>query len=192
MGHLGWHAALALLLVIGASASARERGDLNVAVKGGIGRFTGELDELSDSGPTWGALVNVQPWDVIGLELAYQGSRHDLIDPRLLGSPAVLRHGGDALLKLAPPFLERVKPFLGVGFGASYVTVTGETFGLYRGDTVEEVPFAAGLEFNAGPVTAGVRATYRALLDEEFAPGAPLGAAEGGLLDFGATLGGRF
>jgi len=49
------------------------------------------------------------------------------------------------------------------------------SLGLYESDVVEEVPMVAGIEFNTGGLTAGVRATYRIQVDEAFAADAAPG-----------------
>jgi hypothetical protein len=187
-------AAAAAVVLISSQALADDRGDLKVTVKAGVGGFTGELNDISSTGPVWGAAVTLQPIKMLGLELGYEGSRFSLTDDRFsLSTPGITRHGGNALLKIAPPFIEVVKPFLGVGMGASYVGVNQEGLTGYRGDVMEEIPLAAGLELNAVYLTAGMRATYRVLLDEGFAASAgQTRNLEGGLFDVAATLGGRF
>src|SRR5262245_51653164 len=192
---LGWVALLGAALSGNALAASRDydkQGDTNVFLKGGIGAYTGELNALTAAGPTWGLQVNLQPWNMIGIELGYEGSRNQIDDARLIGAPALTRHGGTALVKLAPPILERVKPFVGVGVGASHVSVAGDASGLYRNDIMEEIPLAAGIEFNSGAFTAGVRATHRWLIDEGFAANAAITNPTGGLVDASLTLGGRF
>jgi hypothetical protein len=129
------------------------------------------------------------------VELGYEGSRQRVDDNRFEDAdrPSLTRHGGASLIKLSPPFLEQVRPFVGVGLGASQVRVSGGANGLYSSDFMEEVPMAAGLEFNAGAFTAGVRTTYRLLLNEQFADAALAeGGPGGGLFDAALTLGGRF
>lgn len=177
--------------------AASKYDDKNNAVflKGGIGGYTGGLGDQTEAGPTWGAVLNLQPSNVFGFEFAYDGSRNAIDDDRLsLGAsdPAALRHGASAMLKLGLPFIERVKPFVGAGLGASYVSITGDTGGLYEGDLMEEVPLAGGIEFNSGVLTAGFRAGYRILIDEGFADPALGGRSEGGIMDMAATLGGRW
>jgi hypothetical protein len=184
-------AVLAGLLTAGAASAQRYRGepkDVNVFLKGGVGTYTGDLANLSDAGPSWGLTVNLQPLNILGVEVGYEGARNRVND---LGSneTAVLRNGVSALVKVAPPFIESIKPFVGAGLGASYVGVTGaNSAGLYRNDFMEEVPLAAGLEFNSRSLTAGVRATYRFLIDEGWAGG----ANQGSLFDTTVTVGGRF
>ena len=183
------------LLAGGTAAAASKQGDVNVFLKGGVGDYTGGLGEFSSTGPTWGATLNFQPYRFLGVELGYEGSRHGVDDNRFLDGdePSLMRHGGSSLVKLSPPFLEQVRPFIGVGLGASYVSVSGLANGLYESDFMEEVPVAAGLEFNSGAFTAGVRTTYRLLMNEEFADAALAeGGPGGGLFDASLTLGGRF
>lgn len=196
MGRRRW-SWLAAAVLLGAQAEAQRRGgevgDVNVALEAGVSGYTGPLDDYTATGPSWGAAVLIQPWTVLGLELGYDGSRHLVTDDRLPTSPAVTRHGGTALVRLSPPLLEKVKPFVGVGVGASWANVTGDARGLYRDDLMQELPLAAGVDFNSGGLTAGLRTTYRLLIDEGFAdPAQAVGNPEGGLLEVGATLGLRF
>jgi opacity protein-like surface antigen len=186
-------AALLGLGVAGTATAKDRQGDFNVQAKAGVGDFTGGLGDYTSAGPSWGVAVNLQPTNVLGLEISYDGSRNSVNDARETLSPTVMRHGGTALVKIAPPFIERIKPYAGFGLGASYVTVQGAETGAYQNDLMEEIPVAAGLEFNSGAVTAGVRATYRWLIDEGFADAAqPVGNPEGGLFDASFTLGARF
>ncbi|AGC46431.1 hypothetical protein MYSTI_05144 [Myxococcus stipitatus DSM 14675] len=176
-------------------ATEGKRGDVNVFLKGGLGDYTGDLGDLTDTGPAWGLTLNVQPTTFLGFEVGYEGSRNGLDDIRLLGDgPAIVRQGGSALVKLSPPLFTGVRPFVGAGFGLTYVDVRGTGIGgLYDSDTQEELPVAAGLEFNSGALTAGLRATWRLLLDDDFARGAMNGEdVKGGLLDGSVTLGARF
>ena len=187
--------ALAVALVLGTPAAASTQGDFNVFVKGGVGDYTGSLGAFTHPGPTWGAVLNFQPYDFLGVELGYEGSRQTVDDNRFASgqAPVLLRNGGASLIKLSPPFLERVRPFIGVGLGATYVNVSGEANGLYVSDFMEEVPLAAGLEFNSGAFTAGVRTTFRLLVNQAFADAALAEAGpDGGLFDAALTLGARF
>jgi len=189
--------ALALALAAAGTAAAQERrdagkrGDVNVFLRGGVGDYTGGLGELTSTGPAWGVTLNVQPTTFIGFELGYEGSQNGVDDVRLLEEPSLVRQGGSALLKLSPPFLTAVRPFVGAGLGMSYVDVRGQAADLYESDTMQEVPLAAGVEFNSGALTAGFRTTYRVLINEGFAEQAGVDD-EGGLLDASLTLGARF
>lgn len=190
-----WAAASALMAFGGAAMAADDdkQGDLNFHARAGVGGFTGGLDDYTSAGPTWGVGFSVQPYRVLGIEVNYEGSRNQLADDRLANTSALMRHGASAMLKLAPPFIERIKPFAGVGLGASYINADNDTSGLYKSDFVQEIPLAAGLEFNSGAVSAGFRATYRFLLDEAFADNAQtVGNPEGGLFDATVTVGARF
>lgn len=198
MRRLGWLAAVVCAVAFAAPAEAQSKkkgkqGDFNVMLGGGFGDYTGELEDITEAGPTWGVTVNVQPWNVLGYELAYDGSRNLVDDERLAESPALTRHAVSGMLKLAPPFIERIRPFVGAGLGASMVRVSGEANGLYQNDFVEELPVAAGIEFNTGAFTAGFRTEYRWLIDESFAdPAIPTNNPQGGFLGAKLNLGARF
>ncbi|MFP2929534.1 hypothetical protein ACLESO_30910 [Pyxidicoccus sp. 3LG] len=192
-----WAGALVMAMAAG-TASAQERkegkkGDVNVFLRGGVGDYTGGLGDVTETGPAWGLTLNVQPTTFLGFELGYEGSQNGLDDVRLLEDPSIVRQGGSALLKVSPPFLTSIRPFVGAGLGISYVDVRGAAADLYGSDTMQEVPLAAGVEFNSGSLTAGIRTTYRVLLNEGFAEDALLGDDnDGGLLDASLTLGARF
>lgn len=188
-----------VVALAGASAFAASKyddKDNSFFLKGGIGGFTGGLGDQTAAGPTWGATLNLQPSNVFGFEFSYDGSRNAIEDPRLdlMGSdPAAMRHGASAMLKVGLPFIERIKPFVGAGLGASYVAISGDAAGLYKGDLMEEVPLAGGIEFNSGALTAGFRGGYRILVDEGFAATAANGRdATGGMMEMAATVGGRW
>lgn len=188
-------AALALGWGVAGTAMAQDRqGDVNVFVNGGVGGYTGDLGELSATGPTWGATLNLQPYKMLGFEVGYEGSKNDVTDDRFRAAeaPSFIRHGATSLVKVSPPF-EKIRPFVGAGLGVSYVYVrgagTGET---YSSDLMQQVPLAAGLEFNSGALTAGLRGTWRVLVDDNFADAAVPGDASGALVDGTLTVGGRF
>ena len=188
---------LALALATAGTASAQERkegkrGDVNVFLRGGVGDYTGGLGDFTSTGPAWGVTLNVQPTTFLGFELGYEGSQNGVEDVRLLEEPSLVRQGGSALLKVSPPFLTSIRPFVGAGLGVSYVDVRGQAADLYGSDTMQEVPLAAGVEFNSGALTAGFRTTYRVLINEGWAEELPPDDSEGGLLDASLTLGARF
>ncbi|MFP2907847.1 hypothetical protein ACLESD_22925 [Pyxidicoccus sp. 3LFB2] len=191
-------AALALTLAGAGTAAAQERkdgkrGDVNVFLRGGVGDYTGGLGDITATGPAWGLTLNVQPTTFLGFELGYEGSQNGVEDVRLLEGPSLVRQGGSALLKVSPPFLTAIRPFVGAGLGMSYVDVRGGAgAGLYDSDTMQEVPLAAGIEFNSGGLTAGFRTTYRVLLNEGWVEDPIADEDEGGLLDASLTLGARF
>ncbi|QRO01167.1 hypothetical protein JRI60_20120 [Archangium violaceum] len=191
-------AALALGVGVAGTAMAQDgyprQGDVNVFVDGGIGGYTGDLGGLTATGPTWGVTLNLQPFKMLGFEVGYDGSKNDVTDDRFRAAdaPSFIRHGASSLVKLSPP-MERIRPFVGGGLGVSYVYARGaQAGGPYESDLMEEIPLSAGVEFNTGALTAGLRGTYRILVDDGFADAAVPGDASGGLLDASLTVGGRF
>ncbi|RKG99680.1 hypothetical protein D7V97_31310 [Corallococcus sp. CA053C] len=180
------------VLCAGTAFAQKKQGDVNVFLRGGVGDYTGDLGDLSSTGPLWGLTLNLQPTTFLGFEVGYEGSQNQVSDSRLFDGPSLVRNGGSALIKVSPPFLTTVRPFAGVGLGMSYVDVRGAGAGLYDSDLMEEVPLAVGLEFNTGGLTAGVRGTYRVLIDQDFADLTATDNGGGGLMDASLTLGARF
>ncbi|QRK07929.1 hypothetical protein JQX13_49555 [Archangium violaceum] len=187
-------AVLGLVAALGTAgtAAAQEEeptGKVKVFLRGGVGNYTGTLGDIAKTGPSWGLTVNLQPMRFLGFELGYEGA-HNPISEAGVFDLALTRHGGSALVKLSPPFLETVRPFVGAGVGGSYVFAKGTLLGGYQSGLVGEVPLAAGIEFNVEQFTAGARATYRLLLDEDLSE--QLDNPSGGFFDVVATLGLRF
>ncbi|NPC71444.1 hypothetical protein D7Y27_23280 [Corallococcus sp. AB004] len=185
-------ALMAVVLCAGPALAQKKQGDVNVFLRGGIGDYTGDLGDVASTGPLWGLTLNLQPTTFLGFEVGYEGSQNKVSDSRLFDAPSLVRNGGSALVKVSPPFLTAVRPFAGVGLGLSYVDVRGAGAGLYDSDLMEEVPLAVGLEFNTGGLTAGVRGTYRILIDQDFAGATSTDGVGGGLMDASLTLGARF
>ena len=185
-------ALMAVVLCAGPALAQKKQGDVNVFLRGGIGDYTGDLGDVASTGPLWGLTLNLQPTTFLGFEVGYEGSQNKVSDSRLFDTPSLVRNGGSALVKVSPPFLTAVRPFAGVGLGLSYVDVRGAGAGLYDSDLMEEVPLAVGLEFNTGGLTAGVRGTYRILIDQDFADATSTDGVGGGLMDASLTLGARF
>lgn len=186
-----WALGAAALLFMATTARADdERRDTNLFLRGGVSTFTGELGALAAAGPSYGVTLNVQPYNLVGFEVGYEGSRNGVVGERASGR--LVRNGVSAMVKVAPPFVERVKPFVAAGLGASVLSL--RSGGQAQGnDVIQEVPLAAGLEFNSGRMTAGMRATYRALVGDALGNRIdPGGAPDGGLFDAAVTLGARF
>jgi len=172
----------------------------------------GKLHITDMTRPTDGMMVVTGDYDVTGLvhridiavkELGAARSRQlgEDVDDRI--DDRGIEHGGGQLvvpprIALAPALLGHRRTMasrlVGAGLGVSYVNVRGgnEASGLYSSDLMEQVPLSAGLEFNSGALTAGLRGTYRVLVDDNFADAAVPGDASGGLLDANITVGGRF
>jgi hypothetical protein len=165
----------------------------DVQVRAGVGGFLGGVGELTGVGPVWGVQVEVDPANIMGLELAYEGSRTPITDERVADGEAIWRNGLSGAAKLFAPGFETWRPFAGAGLGFAYLNPSDGAEDLYQNDFVAEIPVMLGIELNTpGGFTAGLRGTYRFTLGEEVADLAAAGSPGGGLLSAAATLGGRF
>ncbi len=181
-----------LTLAFAGTAAAEEeeprRGSVNVFLRGGAGSYTGDLGDNVNVGPSWGLTLDLQPLRFVGFELSYEGARNtaktELLDI------SFTRQGGSGLVKLLLPLFKAVKPFVGAGLGISNISIGGDLQGAFESDVVAELPVAVGFEVNSGALTAGARATYRLLLDENL--GEQVDDPQGGFFDVVLTLGIRF
>jgi hypothetical protein len=207
-----WMGGIALVSLCTASAAfaavdaSRVAGDLRynedqtkvgVDVRLGVGGFMGDAGDRTKIGPMVGIAAGAQPWRNLGIEAGVEGQRLAIDDPRVGSGEGVYRYNVGLLAKAGPLVVqEKVRPYVGVGAGVSYLNVTsGATgLGLYRNDLVTEVPIAAGVDYRfSRSIFAGARASYRVLFGEEFAESATgTGDSHGNMLNLSATLGGRF
>ncbi len=161
----------------------------------GAGGFTGIGGDLTAPGGMLGIAATAQPWRNLGLEAGFEGQRLPIDDDRVGDEQALYRYNVDVMAKAGPPlFNDVLRPFVGAGLGLSYLNVTDDADTLYRNDFVEELGGSAGVDVQIGPsISAGARATYLILLGTEFAdPATGTGETGGNLLNFAATVGGRF
>jgi len=159
--------------------------DFGVNVSGGLNAYTGELGDNTGVGGFLGVQADSRPLPIVGLELGYEGSRNPF--ENLDG--ALWRHNVGALAKVGPELLQNgnLRPYVGAGFGVSLLNPSEDAEILFDNDVVTEVPLAAGVDYNLGPITAGARATYRLVGGED------LGLAQdGNIVNFGLQLGGAF
>ncbi len=159
--------------------------DLNVAVTGGLNTYTGDIGDNTGTGGFLGVQANSRPLPLVGLELGYEGARNPFED--LDGG--LWRHNVGALAKVGPALGANgnLMPFVGAGIGVSLLNPSEDAEILFDNDVVTEVPLAAGVDYNLGPITAGARATYRLVGGED------LGLAQdGNIVNFGLQLGGAF
>jgi opacity protein-like surface antigen len=142
-----------------------------------------------------GITAGAQPWRNLGIEAGFEGQRLPIDDDRVGDGEALYRYNLGVLAKAGPLVLnEKLRPYVGAGVGLSYINVTDDADALYTNDLIEEVPLAAGVDYRFSPnLFAGARASYRVLLGTEFAdPATGTGETGGNLLNFAATVGGRF
>ncbi len=192
-GRAGVLAAALLAAPAFAQETVEEREDrtdfraTGLTVRSGITAFTGELGGQTNVGGFIGIEADAQPLPLVGVELGYEGSANGFEES---GTGTLWRHNVGTLAKLGPIVDDRWQPFVGAGFGVSYIDPTGEAdVRTFDNDWVFEVPLAAGIEYRFSGVTAGARATYRIVDGEACAPG---DVDEGNLFTAGFSLGGRF
>lgn len=164
-------------------------------VRLGVGGFTGQAGQETHAGPLLGITAGAQPFKLIGVEAGVEGQRLPIADSSVAPGEALWRYNVGVMAKAGPLLVQdKMRPYVGVGAGVSYLNASKGAEGFYSNDFVTEVPLAAGVDYRFTPgLFAGARATYRAMFGEEFANGATTSAdTSGGLLNFSVTAGGRF
>jgi hypothetical protein len=172
-------------------STQEEAGHLELQLLGGLESFTAGLSAGTAPGPFVGLAALTQPLFLLGVEAAYEAAWLPLDDERLAGSPRLWKHTALGLVKLGVPVSKGLRPYLGTGLGVSYLHPVHGARPLYREDVLFELPVLLGLEARLGPLTGGVRVSYRSILGEDFEQ-APLGDASGGVVAAGVSLGARF
>jgi opacity protein-like surface antigen len=167
---------------------------VGIDVRTGVGGFTGDLGERTGIGPLVGIAAGAQPWPSFGIEAGYEGQRLPITDARVLDGEGMWRHNVSLLVKAGPVLAnEKVRPYVAAGVGMSYLNASEGAESLYDNDFIREVPLAAGVDYRLGALFAGARASYRLVYGEEFIDSPnTVEEANGNLLNFGVTLGGRF
>jgi hypothetical protein len=189
-------AALALVLRGAAPAFAEDyshkgaNSSYGVSAEGGFGDYTGGLSQFTTVGPQWGVQLNGS-MGYFGLEAAYVGSTNKLES----FDGFLVRNGAEGMLKVyGTPNSASVRPYVGAGAGFSVFDPSGSAEPIVQEDTVFTIPVAAGLEYNTGALSAGLRANWSPLFGEEVInPVVDRGEnAEGTYIGGQLTLGGRF
>ena len=167
---------------------------VGVDVRAGLGGFTGDLGERTGIGPLVGIAAGAQPWRNLGIEAGYEGQRLPITDARIVDGEAMWRHNVSLLAKAGPLVAnEKIRPYVAAGVGVSYLNASENAEGVYDNDFIREVPLAAGVDYRVGSLFAGARASYRLVFGEEFIDSPnTVEEADGNLVNFGVTLGGRF
>ncbi|NOK38374.1 hypothetical protein D7W79_31050 [Corallococcus exercitus] len=159
----------------------------------GFGGYTGKLGNETGVGGLFNITANAQPWEYIGLEFGYEGQNIPIDDARVLGGNHIWRNNGSGLAKLGPFIDNKWHPFVGAGFGLSFLHASQGSRPIYGNDWQVEWPLAAGIEYRMGHLSAGVRGTYRLVGGEDLTtiPGTT-DEAKGSLFNGNLTVGGRF
>src|SRR5688572_27435299 len=116
---------LGLCALTATSSLAQDDPDrtLGVILRGGINAYSGDLGAETGTGVLAGVTAETNPFDLVSVELGYEGSRNPVT--RVEGS--LWRHSLGALAKVGPTLRdERTRPFVGVGVGVSLLDPTSE------------------------------------------------------------------
>lgn len=147
----------------------------NVMLGGGLEGFTGNLAPRVAPGPAYGVSIGYRPTNMLGLELDYSGSVHELRTSHTAGTDVangadLVRNGGRFLATVGIS-ATKVQPYLLAGVGLDRFSLRGDAgaFG-YRDDTAGEVPVGAGIRAQFGGFTADLRGDYVVPFDQDFAP----------------------
>ncbi|XXF79438.1 acyloxyacyl hydrolase [Myxococcaceae bacterium GXIMD 01537] len=170
-------------------AAGREDGlgfeHLGLSLQGGISTYTGNLGSVTNLGAYLGVTADVQALRWLDLELGYEGSNNSLLGGNQTGE--LWRNNVSTLAKVGP-VLGDWRPFVGAGFGVSFIDPTSRAEALgFESDFVTEVPLTAGLDLQMGKVMLGARATYRLIGSEDLGL-----VSSGNLFNAGASVGIRF
>lgn len=164
---------------------------LRVTGNVGIQNWAGTLGDALNTGPQWGVSVGRQLFDLVGVEVGYFGQRN-AFEQDVIESGAVFRHALDVMAKVGPRLQSGVRPYGGVGVGVSLVNPNQAASDLVYNDVLAEVPVAAGLDYDSGPLTAGVRGTWVWPFGEQFAQEVLGPDSQGSIFGASLTFGGRF
>lgn len=157
----------------------------------GVQGFSGGLSAGTGAGPFIGVVGELQPWFLLGVELAYEAARLPVEERRAPGDAALWSHTGLVLLKLGLPVSEELRPFFATGAGVATIQPTRAASETYAQDVLMELPLVLGVDARLGPFSAGLRVSYRSVWGDDFDRAEPRDPS-GGLLSASVELGGRF
>lgn len=163
-----------------------------VQAEAGVGAYGQGLGDSTGIGYTFAGRIGADVFRGFGIEGNYNLWRTPLTDPRLEQGAALWRNGISGLVKAYAPLEIPARPYIGTGYGLSYVRANSKGEGLYRNDWQSEFPIAAGVQVDAGPITAGIRGTYGFLAGVETNQNATVRGKNGSLLQGALNIGGRF
>ncbi len=156
--------------------------NLSVLARGGIAVLTDGLSESTATAPSWGVVVGTEPFETLSFELAYEGARFPRVSPQG-GGDVVWRNGVSSLVKLETAW-GPTEPFIGAGVGISYWNPGN--------DLVTELPVTAGVDLEAGGLSAGLRGSLSGLIGTGFTGELHPADRSGCLLTASFLLGGAF
>lgn len=164
------YAAAAVLAALPAAAQAADDRGLEFQLGGGVVTFPNDVDV--NTGGAYGALVGIEPWSGLGLELGYAGAAYgeDALTENVDVTENVnaTENGGYAALKVSPIIGGVFEPYALGGIGVSHLNVDeAQEGGVLQDDTFGKAPVGAGFDVHLGDFTAGLRGTYNFIFDNQ-------------------------
>ncbi len=172
---VGWLGGLAAAAVLFWAQGAFALSGVQVSANAGAGNFARDFSSNTGAGAAYGATVAVQPYDLIGVELAYDGLTAGNNSPLAVDSRFVANGVKGALkLNLAPGAIE---PYLLGGAGYYRLGSTGTAPGFGTANAFA-VPLAAGVNAHISDTwLIGARFTYDLMFHtQDLRPGNPTNA----------------
>ncbi len=166
------YAVLAALLALPVAGQAADDRGLEFQVGGGVVSFPNDVQV--NNGGAYGALIGIEPWSGLGLELGYQGAVYGEepltrnVDVDVTQNVDAVENGGYAALKVSPFIAGFFEPYALGGVGVSHLNVTGaQAQGALQDDTFGKAPVGAGFDIHLGDFTIGARGTYNFIFNNQ-------------------------
>jgi hypothetical protein len=145
---------------------------MSVQAGGGVTNFSRqEARNAASTGGFWEARLVYGTRSIFGGELAYVGSAQGMNAAGVASGAALLGNGGEALLRLNAPIVNRgalFEPFVFGGMGWTHYSLINEgvnTSNVANADNVGTIPFGGGMAIAYHGFIADARFTYRATYD---------------------------
>ena len=170
------------------------RPQITVTLDAGLVTYLGGLGDVTMIGTGFGGRLGARFWENLGLDLEDGHTRTGVPGEFAPQNGSVMyRNAGDLVLTGGRAFESGLRPYGGLGFGLGWFNPNdqAEQDG-FTSDMFWEMPFVAGVDYQAGALYGGLRASWRWFFGEEFANQVRGENTEGSLLGLSLNVGGRF
>ena len=167
---------------------------VTVTLDAGLATYLGGLGDVFMISTSYGGRLGARFWENIGLDLEYSGTRAGVESQFApVNNSVVYRNAGDLVLTGGRAFESGVRPYGGIGFGVGWFNPNDQAeIDGFTSDMFWEMPLVAGVDYQAGWLYGGLRASWRWLFGEEVASQVRGENTEGSLLGLSLNVGGRF